>query len=84
MGLARGVKPCLRKTSKASCCVRTITLQARVKSVSHIDIASVYDGRPAEDVGDDLDLGRLSASRDTDRLRFGPPLPPWAERCALM
>jgi hypothetical protein len=44
----------------------------------------VDDRRPANDVGDDVDLGGLPASRDADGLRLRPPLPPWAERCALM
>ena len=44
----------------------------------------VDDGRPADDVGDDVDFGGLPASRDPDGLRLRPPLPPWAERCALM
>ena len=39
--------------------------------------------RPAEEVGGEVDLGRPAAARDTDRLRFGPPLAPPAERWAL-
>ncbi len=30
-----------------------------------------------------MDLGRLPAPRRSNRLIFRPPLPPWAERCAL-
>ena len=41
-------------------------------------------GRAAEDVGDDVDLRGLAATRDADGLRLRPPLPPWAERWALM
>ena len=44
----------------------------------------VDDRRAAEDIGDDVDLGGLAAPRDADGLRLRPPLPPWAERCALM
>ena len=40
--------------------------------------------RATNDVGDDVDLRSLAASRDTDGLRLRPPLPPCAERCALM
>ncbi len=43
----------------------------------------VDDRRAAEDVGDDVDLGGLPAARDANGLRLRPPLPPWAERCAL-
>ena len=44
----------------------------------------VDDRWPADDVGEDVDFGGLPASRDSDGLRFRPPLPPWAERWALM
>jgi hypothetical protein len=37
----------------------------------------------AEDVGERMDLGRLAATRETDRLFFLPPSPPNAERCAF-
>jgi hypothetical protein len=39
---------------------------------------------PADGVGESMDLGRLTAARGADRLRFRPPFPPKAERCALM
>ena len=44
----------------------------------------VDDRRAADNVCDEVNLGGLPASRDPDGLRFRPPLPPWAERCALM
>ena len=44
----------------------------------------VDNRRAAEDIGDDVDLGGLAAPRNADGLRLRPPLPPWAERCALM
>ena len=37
----------------------------------------------ADDVGENVDLGRLAAARGADRLSFGPPFPPKAERWAL-
>jgi len=40
--------------------------------------------RSANDVGEDVDLGRLAAARRTDGLRPRPPFPPKADRCALM
>lgn len=40
--------------------------------------------RAADDVGECVDLGRPTAARATDRLRFGPLFPPNAERWALM
>ena len=43
----------------------------------------VDDRGAAEDIGEDVEFGRLPATRRTDRLRRGPPLPPCAERCAL-
>jgi len=39
---------------------------------------------PTDGVGEGMDLGRLAAARGADRLRFRPPFPPKAERCALM
>lgn len=39
---------------------------------------------PADSVGERMDLGRLATARGADRLRFRPPFPPKAERCALM
>jgi hypothetical protein len=44
----------------------------------------VDDRRPADDVCDDVNFSRLPSSRDADGLCLRPPLPPWAERCALM
>ena len=38
----------------------------------------------ADDVGEDVDFGRLTAARGADRLSLRPPFPPKAERCALM
>jgi hypothetical protein len=38
----------------------------------------------ADDIGEEVDLGRLAAPRGTDRLRPRAPFPPKAERCALM
>ena len=40
--------------------------------------------RPAQKVGDQMQLGGAPAARGADRLRPGPPFPPAAERCALM
>ena len=40
--------------------------------------------RATDDVGDDVDLRGLAASREANGLRLRPPLPPCAERCALM
>jgi hypothetical protein len=39
--------------------------------------------RAAEEVAKRVDLARPAAARDADGLRLGPPLAPWAERCAL-
>lgn len=39
---------------------------------------------PTDGVREGMDLGRLAAARGADRLRFRPPFPPKAERCALM
>lgn len=41
------------------------------------------DAGAAEDIGEDVDLGRLAPARRADALRTSPPLPPCAERCAL-
>ncbi len=38
----------------------------------------------ADDVGKEVNFGRLAAARGTDRLSFRPPFPPKAERWALM
>ena len=38
----------------------------------------------ADDVGEGVDLGRLTAAGRADRLRPRPPFPPKAERWALM
>jgi hypothetical protein len=36
-----------------------------------------------ERIADGVDFRRSAAARAADRLRFGPPFPPAAERCAL-
>ncbi len=38
---------------------------------------------PTDGVGEGVDLGRLAAAREADRLIFRPPFPPKAERWAL-
>lgn len=43
-----------------------------------------FDGDGAsERIADRVDLGRAPSTRATDSLRFGPPFPPAAERCAF-
>lgn len=41
------------------------------------------DRRTPQNVCQDVDFCGLTAARRTDGLRLRPPLPPWAERCAL-
>lgn len=41
------------------------------------------DAGASEDIGKGVDLGRLATARRADGLRFRPPLPPCAERCAF-
>jgi hypothetical protein len=55
----------------------------RDRAVSGI-AAGRHEGEGATDyVGKGMDLGGLAAPRRPDRLIFRPPLPPWAQRCAL-
>ena len=39
--------------------------------------------RSAKQIADGVNFGGLTTPRVSDRLRLGPPLAPWAERCAF-
>ena len=52
--------------------------------VAAVARGEVDDGGAADDVGQDVDLCGRPAARGADRLVFRPPLPPWAQRCALV
>jgi len=56
--------------------------------VGNADVANIARGEPddrrtPQNIRQDMDFCGLTAARKTDGLRLRPPLPPWAERCAL-
>ncbi len=56
----------------------------RCPYVARVARGEMDDGRAAECVGQDVDFGGRAPPRWADDLVFRPPLPPWAQRCALM
>lgn len=64
------------------------TLQARQQARSNRAVSLIAAGeregkRTPDHVCQGMDLGGLPTPRRSNRLIFRPPLPPWAERCAL-
>lgn len=64
------------------------TLQARQQARSDRAVGLIATSerkgkRTPDYVCQGMDLGGLPAPRRSNRLIFCPPLPPWAERCAL-
>lgn len=62
--------------------------QAIRKQLSSSNITHVAGGEPEgewspDHVGKDVDFAGLATTRGADPLRFRPPLPPNAERCAF-
>ena len=56
--------------------------------VGNADVADIPGCEPndrwtSQNVRQDMDFCGLTTARRTDGLRLHPPLPPWAERCAL-
>lgn len=65
----------------------TVQLRQQHRSCLHIrDIAGRQrEGkRSSKHVGQGMKLAGLAAARGANILRFRPPLPPWAVRCALI
>ena len=69
-------------------CTFAARWQLAEEADSRADVAQLawrhFDGDGASEcIADRVDLGRTPSTRATDSLRFGPPFPPAAERCAL-
>ena len=68
------------QVARACCAVEQQACGLHVRDMARRQLEGVG---PPERVGEGVDLGRLAAARETDRLIFRPPFPPSAERCAL-
>ena len=53
------------------------------RAISDLATGHHESKRTADYIGKGADFGGLTATRRPNRLVFCPPLPPWAERCAL-
>lgn len=86
--LAQALSQCVRIVSlvgkKVSRAFQASQQMGRDRAVCRVAAGQHEGERAADHVGEGMDFGGLSAPRRPDGLIFRPPLPPWAERCALM